>query len=347
MDVLGHGLRAATVAGVAESQEQQQTGPGDNPLGSRIRIGVSSCLLGEPVRFDGGHKRDSWLSDVFGRYVQWVPVCPEVEMGMPTPRETIRLEQRGGEVRLRAPTSDTDHTAAMQSYAERRVNELRHENLSGYVLKKNSPSCGVYRVRVHSETGEPEPSGRGMFAGALIEAFPHLPVEEEGRLLDEDLRDNFIERVFAYERLQRFLGSKWTIGDLVAFHSAHKLTLMAHSRAHYGRLGRLVANATKLDRAELAATYRQAFMGAMEVPATTNKHTDVLLHMHGYFSGDLDGDARHELIDLIEDYRKGRVPLRAPLTLLRRYVRLFGVDYLEGQIYLNPDPAEAILRNHV
>ncbi len=335
------------MAGVAKPGERQQEGPGDNPPGSRIRIGVSSCLLGEPVRFDGGHKRDTWLTDVLGHHVEWVPVCPEVEMGMPTPRATIRLEQRDGRIRLIAPRSDTDHTAAMQSYAEKRVNELRHENLSGYVLKKDSPSCGVYRVRVHNETRAPEPSGRGMFAGTLIEAFPHLPVEEEGRLSDPELRANFIERVFAYERLQRLLGSKWTIGDLVAFHSAHKLTLMAHSRAHYGQLGRLVANAKQHVRAELAATYRQDFMGAMEVVATANKHTDVLLHMHGYVSDDLDHDSRHELIGLIEDYRKGRVSLRAPLTLLRRYVRLFGVDYLEGQVYLNPDPTEFILRSHV
>jgi len=335
------------VAGVAKPGARQRPARGEELPRSRIRIGVSSCLLGAPVRFDGGHKRDTWLTDVLGHHVEWVPVCPEVEMGMPTPRETIRLEQRGGEVRLRAPTSDTDHTAAMQSYAERRVDELRHEDLSGYVLKKDSPSCGVHRVLVHGETGAPEPSGRGLFAATLIEALLHLPVEEEGRLADPELRDNFIERVFAYERLQRLFGSKWTIGDLVAFHSEHKLTLMAHSRAHYGELGRLVADATKLDRTELVAIYRKAFMAAMEVPTTRNKHTDVLMHMHGYVSDDLDHASRHELLDLIEDYRKGRVPLRTPLALLRRYVRLFGVDYLEGQIYLNPDPTELILRSRV
>ncbi|MGH2749799.1 MAG: YbgA family protein [Actinomycetota bacterium] len=312
-----------------------------------IKIGVSSCLLGEKVRFDGGHKKDSFLTDLFGRYVQWVPVCPEVEVGMPTPREPIRLALRDGSVHLVAPKSGTDHTHAMESYSVRRAGELGSENLCGYVFKKDSPSCGVWRVRVYNEEGMPERNERGLFARALIEAWPQLPVEEEGRLSDPKLRENFIERVFAYDRLRRLFDSNWSIGDLVAFHTAHKLTLMAHSLEHYKSLGRLVAVSKKVDRGELRSIYQREFMGAMERLATTKQHAGVLQHMHGHVSDKLDHDGRRELLGLIEDYRLGLVPLIVPVTLLRHYIRRFGIDYLEGQVYLDPHPKELMLRNRV
>jgi uncharacterized protein YbgA (DUF1722 family)/uncharacterized protein YbbK (DUF523 family) len=312
-----------------------------------LRFGISSCLLGEQVRYDGGHKRDAFLVETLGPYVEWVPVCPEVEMGLGTPRDTLRLVRIGEEVRMIMPKTGADHTEGMRSFAKRRVRQLAQQDLCGYILKKGSPSCGMERVRVFDAGGVPAKSGRGLFAEALLERFPNLPVEEEGRLADPRLRENFIERVFAYHRLRSLFAGKWKRGDLVKFHTAHKLLLMAHSPRMYEDLGRLVANAHALPRASLSARYEAEFMGALRVIATPKRHANVLQHMTGYFRNQLDGDSRQELLALIEDYRKGLVPLVVPLTLIRHYVRKFQVAYLEGQVYLQPHPKELMLRNHV
>jgi len=312
-----------------------------------IRIGVSACLLGQEVRYDGGHKRDSFLVETFGRYVEWVPVCPEVEMGLGTPRETLRLVRMASDVRLVMPKTGADHTEAMRAYAARRVSELAKENLSGYVLKRSSPSCGMERVRVFDAHGVPAKSGRGLFAEALLQYFPHLPVEEEGRLADPSLRDNFIERVFAYARLRALFSGRWKLGDLVAFQTAHKLLLMAHSPQAYQRLGRLVAEARSVPRAALHGRYEAEFMGGLREMATPRRNVNVLEHMVGYFSKQLDADSRQELQAVIRDYRSGIVPLVVPLTLIRHYVRKYDVAYLCGQVYLEPHPKELMLRNHV
>jgi uncharacterized protein YbgA (DUF1722 family)/uncharacterized protein YbbK (DUF523 family) len=313
----------------------------------RIRIGISACLLGEKVRYDGGHKRDSFLVETFGRYVEWVPVCPEVELGLGTPRETLRLVRISSDIHLIMPKTGVDHTEAMRAYAARRVRELAKEDLSGYVLKRSSPSCGMERVRVFDAHGVPGKSGRGLFAEALLQHFPHLPVEEEGRLADLDLRENFIERVFAYARLRSLFSGHWKLGDLVAFQTAHKLLLMAHSPQAYQRLGRLVAEARSVPRAELHERYEAEFMGALRQMATTKRHVNVLQHMAGYFSNHLDADARQELQAVIQDYHAGIVPLVVPLTLIRHYVRKYDVAYLRGQVYMEPHPKELMLRNHV
>ena len=311
-----------------------------------IRIGISSCLIGCKVRFDGGHKKDDFLVNTFGSWVRWVPVCPEVEVGMGTPRESIRLVRDGDAVRLVAPKSGRDWTEPMQAYSLRRVEELADGDLSGYVLKKDSPSCGMERVKVYGD-GMPVKSGRGAFAEALLARFPDLPVEEEGRLCDPRLRDNFVERVFAYHRVKRLFAARWTVGSLVAFHTAHKLQLMAHSPQVYTELGRLVAAAKGADRAELARTYTSSFMSGLKTLATARRNTNVLLHIVGYFKKLLDAGARAELLAIIEDYRRGLVPLIVPMTLLRHHVRTHGVGYLAGQTYLEPHPRELMLRNHV
>jgi uncharacterized protein YbgA (DUF1722 family)/uncharacterized protein YbbK (DUF523 family) len=311
-----------------------------------IRIGISSCLLGCKVRFDGGHKKDDFLVNTFGAWVRWVPVCPEVEVGMGTPRESIRLVREGDAVRLLAPKSGRDWTDAMRSYSSGRVEELADADLSGYVLKKDSPSCGMERVKVYGD-GMPVKSGSGVFAEALLARFPDLPVEEEGRLCDPRLRDNFVERVFAYNRVKRLFAARWTVGGLVAFHTAHKLQLMAHSPQVYTELGRLVAAAKGADRAELARTYTSSFMRGLKTLATARRNTNVLLHIVGYFKKLLDTGARDELLAIIEDYRRGLVPLIVPMTLLRHHVRVHGVAYLAGQTYLEPHPRELMLRNHV
>ncbi|HXZ85126.1 MAG TPA: DUF523 and DUF1722 domain-containing protein [Myxococcota bacterium] len=312
-----------------------------------LRIGVSACLLGREVRHDGGHKRDRFLSDVLAPHVEWVPVCPEVELGMGVPRPTIRLEQRGGALRLVEPRSGTDHTRAMSAFAARRARELARLELCGYVLKKDSPSCGLERVRVWRPNGRATRSGRGLFAAALLEALPALPVEEEGRLADAALRESFVERIFAYRRLRALFRGRWTTGELVAFHSAHKLLLLAHSELELRKLGRLVAGAKSVGRAQLRARYEARFMAALAHPATTRRHANVLQHALGQLRARLDAVDRAELAGLVEDYRRALVPLVVPLALLRHHVRRLGVATLRGQIYLEPHPKELLLRNHV
>ncbi len=313
---------------------------------ARICIGVSTCLLGEHVRFDGGHRRDPFLVETFGRYVEWVPVCPEVEAGLGVPRESMHLRRFEDQVRLVTTKTGIDLTETMRRYAARRVATLGAHDLCGYVLKKNSPSCGMERVKIYGRSG-PVASGRGLFAAALLQAFPHLPVEEEGRLSDPHLRENFIERVFAYRRLRSLFDRRWTIGRVVAFHSAHKLQLMAHSPRLYAELGRVVAGAKALARPALRASYEAQFMSALEVMGTPRRHVNVLQHILGYFSDQLDGAARRELLELIEDYGRGTAPLVVPLTLVRHYVRHFDIAYLQAQTYLQPHPNELMLRNHV
>jgi uncharacterized protein YbgA (DUF1722 family)/uncharacterized protein YbbK (DUF523 family) len=312
-----------------------------------IRIGISSCLLGEKVRFDGGHKQDRFLTKTLGQYVQWVPVCPEVELGLGTPRETIRLVQIDDTVALRTTKSDIDLTVKMQSYAKSRVAALANEGLSGYVLKKDSPSCGMERVKVYQGKGPAKRKGVGQFAEALLQRFPNLPVEEEGRLCDPRLRENWVERVFAYHGLQQVWRRRWKVGDLVAFHTQYKFVLLAHSERHFRQLGRLVAEAKSVPRTVLRQRYESDFMNAMKLIATTKKNCNVLQHMLGFFKKELDAASRQELLSHIEDYRNGLVPLVVPVTLIGHYVRLLDVPYLRDQVYLNPHPRELALRNHV
>jgi uncharacterized protein YbgA (DUF1722 family)/uncharacterized protein YbbK (DUF523 family) len=316
-------------------------------MSDKIRIGVSSCLLGNQVRFDGGHKRNEFVTDVFGQFVEFVPVCPEVEIGMGTPRESIALRRQDGELRLLGNRSGADFTAKMKSYADKRTRALGAEDLSGYILKKDSPSCGMERVRVYAENGMPSRDGVGMFAAALLRRYPNLPVEEEGRLSDPKLRENFVERVFAFRRLQDFFAARWTVGGLVAFHTAHKLVLLAHAPNAYRELGRDVAAAKKIPRPEFRREYETRFMSALKKLATPPRHVNVMQHMLGYFRDHLEEVARRELAAVIDDYARGLVPLIVPLTLIRHYVRRFEVEYLAGQVYLNPHPKELMLLNHV
>ena len=310
------------------------------------RIGVSSCLLGHEVRFDGGHKRNHFLLAELAPFVEFVPVCPEVEIGLGVPRPTLRLVQQGDEVQLREAKTERDHSAAMRRYARRRVAGLAKLGLGGYVLKNRSPSCGMERVKVY-EPGKPgRRVGRGLFAEVLLEALPNLPVEEEGRLQDTPLRDNFIERVFAYRRLRALFAGSWRARDVVAFHTAHKLQLMAHATTAYRELGRRVAEVRRAPRAAFREHYECAFMAALARRATPGRNANVLQHMAGHLRKRLDDASRRELADLIEEYRKGAAPLVAPLVLLRHHARHHQVDYLLGQTVLHPDAEELMLRNH-
>jgi uncharacterized protein YbgA (DUF1722 family)/uncharacterized protein YbbK (DUF523 family) len=319
-----------------------------SPEPPRIRIGISACLLGQEVRYNGGHKRDAFLTDTFGRYVEWVAVCPEVELGMGTPRPPIRLERRGGEVRLVMPGTGEDYTDAMRAWSQRRAEVLAGMELDGYVLKKDSPSCGMERVKVYPDAGAPSKDGRGLFAAALIARLPDLPVEEEGRLNDPLLRENFIARVFVHHRWREGEREGWTRAGLMRFHERHKFLLMARNQNGMRRLGRLLGEAGKdTPVEELAAAYRQGLTGILRRPATRRGHTNVLHHLAGFVSDPLDGEDRAELAEMIERYRLGLVPLIVPLTLIRHHVRRQGVAYLQDQVYLEPHPHELMLLNHV
>jgi uncharacterized protein YbgA (DUF1722 family)/uncharacterized protein YbbK (DUF523 family) len=313
-----------------------------------IRLGISTCLLGEKVRYDGGHKLDRFLVDTLGHYVEWVPVCPEVEMGLSVPRESMRLVDDPENPRLVTLKSGEDYTERMQAWARKRLLELAQVGLHGFVFKKDSPSSGLYRVRVYGGNGMPRRVGTGIFPREVMKRFPMLPLEEEGRLHDMHLRENFIDRIFAYYRWTRLLEEDPRSGALVRFHTAHKLTLMAHSPSHYQEMGRLVAEAGSLAWNDLAQRYGRSLMDGLQVMTTSGKHSNVLQHLMGFLKGELGGQDKAELLGLIEDYRKGFVPLIVPLILLKHHLSRHEVpDWVHQQVYLYPYPKELMLRNHV
>jgi len=315
-----------------------------------IRIGVSACLIGEKVRYDGGHKHDRYLTGVLGQWVSWVQVCPEIEIGLGVPRPTIRLESPGGDdglVRLVDPRSGEDLTERMQSHSERRVAELMQLRLDGFVLKKGSPSCGMERVRVYGSGGMPSRDGMGVFARELARAWPHLPLEEEGRLNDPVLRESFIERVFCRHRWRNLVAGGRTRARLVEFHTAHKLLLRAHNEASYRRLGQIVASAGSISDNDLLSAYEDELQVCIAAKAMPKRHVNVMQHALGYLKKVLEPAEKQELLQLIEDYRAGLVPLVVPITLLRHHVHHHDITYLKGQLYLEPHPKELMLRNRV
>ncbi|MCE1225715.1 MAG: DUF523 and DUF1722 domain-containing protein [Geobacteraceae bacterium] len=307
-------------------------------------LGISSCLLGEKVRYDGGHKQHHYITDQLSDYFRFIPVCPEVESGLPIPREAMHLSGDPSTSSLITVKTGHDLTEQMQDWCQRRVKELEQLQLRGFILKKNSPSCGLFRVKVYQEKGPPLTSGQGLFARTLADAFPLLPVEEEGRLSDARLRENFIERVYSYDRLLTFLATKPAKADLIQFHTIHKLLIMAHSPDHYRQLGRLVASTQPLQ--ELLPTYTKLFMAALQLIATPAKQANVLMHCQGYFKKQLAPWEKQELLGLIDRYRIGQLPLIVPITLLNHYVSRFNETYLSEQLYFSPHPDELMLRNH-
>jgi uncharacterized protein YbgA (DUF1722 family)/uncharacterized protein YbbK (DUF523 family) len=315
----------------------------------RLRIGVSACLLGEEVRYNGGHKRDPFLTDMLGQYVEWVPVCPEVEIGLGTPRPAMRLVRLGGDTRMVTPETGADHTEAMRAYSDRRVEELAAGRLAGYILKKDSPSCGMERVKLYpAEGGAPNKEARGLFAEALLRRHPDLPVEEEGRLHDPLLRENFVTRIFVRDRWMQGQDEGWTRASLMRFHERHKFLLMARNQAGMRRLGRLLGESAKNDPpAGLAAAYLAGMTEVLRRPPTRRGHTNVLYHLAGFVTDRIDDGDRRELIESIERYRAGLLPLVVPVTLIRHHVRRLGVEYLRDQVYLEPHPQELMLLNHV
>ncbi len=310
-----------------------------------VNIGVSSCLLGEKVRYDGGHKHDRYITDTLGRFFNFIPVCPEVGCGLPVPREAMRLEGNPAEPRLVTGRSRIDLTEKMIDYCTGKVEELAGADLCGFIFKKGSPSSGLFRVKVYG-SGVPVSRGRGLFAAAVAKRFPYLPVEEEGRLYDMDLRGNFIERVFAYRRWKSFAKEAGGLGGLVGFHACHKLQIMAHSPAIYREMGRLVAGGKGTDLDSILNSYLELFMKALSMQSTVRKNCNVLYHVMGYFKKDLATADKQELLEIIRRYGESMLPLIVPVTMLKHYIRKFGREYLARQTYLEPYPSELMLRNH-
>ncbi|QBQ56461.1 DUF1722 domain-containing protein [Nitrosococcus wardiae] len=324
--------------------------PSPQSLGiPRIRIAVSSCLLGEKVRFDGGHKRDTYVTEALTAYFDFVPVCPEVAIGMSVPREPIHIVKTEQGLRVRGTRHrDLDVTDKLRQFGEAMAEELGDIELGdidGYILKKDSPSCGMERVRVHGTGGAPSRTGVGMYAQAFMARRPWLPVEEEGRLNDPVLRENFFERVFVHYRWRQMQAEGMTPATLVEFHSRHKFAVMAHSQAAYRRLGRLVAKAGSEPIETLATAYEAELMSALKKCATRRGHANVLMHLLGFLRTQLDKEDRAELLESIENYRLGLVPLVVPITLLKHHFRRHPNPYVNKQYYLNPHPPELMLRN--
>ena len=313
----------------------------------KIKLGISSCLLGNKVRYDGGHKLDRFLTDTLGRYIEYVPVCPEVECELGIPRPSMRLEGNPDAPRLIVTSTREDLTERMGTWAQKRVAELEKEDLCGFIFKSDSPSSGMERVKIYNEKSMPVKNGVGIFAKIFMKHFPLLPVEDEGRLHDPGLRENFIERIFALKRWREAIADKNFKKSLIDFHTRNKLLILAHSPKHYQMMGKLVAAQKTFPPKELLNHYQDLLLEALKIKTTPKKHVNVLQHMMGYFKKQLSADEKSELLELIQHYQAGHVPLIVLVTLMGHYVRKYQEPYLMVQTYLHPHPIELQLRNHV
>jgi len=318
----------------------------NNALAIKIPLGISSCLLGQEVRYDGGHRHNAYITQSLGDFFMFIPFCPELAIGMTVPRPPIQLREINNEIRVVGVKDNSiDKTEALLEYGKETA--VKNKQLCGYIFKKDSPSCGMERVKVYGKTGMPERKGRGLYTTGFIAQQPALPVEEEGRLMDPHLRENFIERVFIYSRWQDYQTDGMTPAKLVDFHTRHKFIIQAHDEVVYRELGRLVSNIGNADIQEMAGKYLLQLMTALKQIATTKTHTNVLMHIMGFLKSRLDSHDKKELLDILEEYRLGRVPLIVPITLIKHYLRIYPDDYINQQFYLNPHPSELMLRNHI
>ncbi len=313
----------------------------------KIKLGISACLLGKMVRYDGGHKLDHFLTDTLGQYVEYIPVCPEVESGFGTPREPFRLVGDPQNPRLVTTRTHQDHTKRMEQWARKRVEELQKESLCGYIFKSGSPSSGMERVKVYDSNGVPRKVGVGIFARVFMDHYPLLPVEDEGRLNDPELRENFIERIFTLKRWRETLVQKQDLGNLINFHTRHKLLILSHSPEHYRAMGKMVAQGKNIPVKTLYDKFQALLMEALQHKTTAKKNANVLQHMMGYFKEEISADEKQKLLEIINQFRRGHLPLIVPITLMNHYVRKYNQPYLKEQYYLHPHPLELQLRNHV
>ncbi|MBI3575179.1 MAG: DUF1722 domain-containing protein [Gammaproteobacteria bacterium] len=310
-----------------------------------IRLGISSCLLGQKVRYDGNHRRDGYITLTLGKYFEFVPVCPEVAIGLGVPRPPIRLVSSPAAPRAVGSADPTlDVTRKLTAYGQRTARTL--DDISGYILKSRSPSCGIERVKIYGPGGHAR-QGRGVYAATFMACQPLLPMEEEGRLGDPELRNNFIERVFAYRRWQALVESGLTAPRLMEFHSVHRLALLTHGERPYRELGRLVARIGHRGARRVGADYIRLFMAALKHRATRTRHVNILRRAAGYLKKYLKANEKAELLDLIDTYRRGTPPLAATVTRLRHYVLRHPDPRLSTQTYLYPDPSEFSLRYRI
>jgi uncharacterized protein YbgA (DUF1722 family)/uncharacterized protein YbbK (DUF523 family) len=311
-----------------------------------IRILVSRCLIGDNVRYNGGHKHDHFVAEILSRFVEWEKICPEVESGMPVPRPSMHLVGDPTAPRLISRTGE-DLTQVMTRFIKKRLEELELVELCGYVCKKDSPSSGMARVKVYDGKGNASRNGAGLFTAAFKKRFPSIPVEEEGRLQDPRLRESFITRIFCRRRWLDMIAGGRSRAALVDFHARHKLLILSHGRTGYTELGRLVASAKNYGIGELFAAYESKMMKHLARPINPKQVTDVLMHIMGFFKKALNPEDKAELIGVIDEYRLGKVPLIAPVTLLKHYARKFPQPYLSNQVFLDPYPGEFMLRTFV
>lgn len=313
-------------------------------MDDKIRVGISSCILGNPVRWNAGHKLDKYLTHTLGQFVEYVPVCPEVEVGLGVPRESMRLVGNPEKPRLITFKSKTDHTDKMVRWARKRVKALEKEDLCGFIFKSDSPSSGMVRVKVYSDKGMPHKVGVGIFAREFMKHFPSIPVEDDGRLNNPQIRENFIQQIFTMNRWRAMDSGRRTMGKLVEFHTRNKLLLLSHSQKHYRMMGKLVAQGKQLPLGELYRHYQDLLLDTLKLKTTIKKNINVLQHLMGYFKKQLSADEKQELLETFEHYRQEQVPLIVPITLINHYVRKYQQPYLENQTYLHPHPLELKLR---
>lgn len=306
-----------------------------------IQVGISACLLGQQVRFDGGHKKADFVEQELSRYFHYEPVCPEVAIGLGIPRKAIRLVRHDDEVRVEASDGSFDVTDKLTVFSQQKTAEFGA--FSGYIFCAKSPSCGMERVRIYSNGGSAK-EGIGVYARILMEQNPLLPVEEDGRLCDPVIRENFITRVFAYHDWLSLVASGITRGRLIAFHSRYKYLLFAHHPSSYKSLGKLLGDSVEMPLEQLAHRYITGLMLGLKNKATRKGHTNVLQHLQGYFKKFLSAEQKAELHALIDKYRRGLVPLMSPMTLIMHYLREYPNPYLSAQVYLNPHPEDLALR---
>jgi len=318
----------------------------DTSFATTISVGVSSCLIGERVRWNGGHQLNHFIKDILGSFFKFVPVCPEFECGLGVPREPLRLVGDPLLPRMLTNKTRVDITERMNEWAVNRVKELESMDLCGFIFKSKSPSSGLYKVKVYNDKGYPVNQGTGLFARAFVNAFPLVPVEEDGRLCDDAIRENFIERIFVFKRWRDFVKKDKQVKHIMDFHTRHKYLIMSHSPKHYSLMGRLVAGIKQETYYEDMKTYEVMLTEAMTLKATVAKHVNVLHHLAGYFKRHMTQDEKKELLEIIEHYRSNSVPLIVPVTLINHYVRKTAEPYLKKQFYLNPHPLELKLRNH-
>lgn len=309
-------------------------------------MGISACLAGKKVRYDGRHKFDPFLIETFGRFVDYVPVCPEVSCGLPVPREPMRLEgEDPAGPRLITVATRVDMTGRMELWAEKCMEQLENEDLSGFIFKSRSPSSGMSKVPVYNGQGKIAGQAAGLFAKAFMDRFPSVPVTEEENLHDPEQRENFVERIFVLKRW-RAVSVERRQAALIDFHATHKYILLSHSALHLSGMGRLLGTAKEVYPDELYSRYESMLIKALLLKATVTKHVNVLQHIAGYFKKCFSSDEKHEISEIIDSYKESKVPLIVPISCLNHYVRKYGQPYLSRQAYLNPHPIEVQMRYH-